>query len=49
MWRTARASVPRLLTAFGAMLPWASMAVGLYCAGIWTFLQPMQMRGMVMH
>jgi len=49
MWRTARASVPRVLTAFGAMLPWASMAVGLYCAGIWTFLQPMQMRGMVMH
>jgi cytochrome c oxidase assembly factor CtaG len=49
MWRTARSSFPRALTALGAMLPWASLAVGLYCTGIWTFLQPMQMRGMVMH
>jgi len=48
MWRTARASVPRPITALGAMLPWAGVAVGLYCAGIWTFLQPMQMRGMMM-
>jgi hypothetical protein len=49
MWRTARGSVPRPIMALGAMLPWAGMAVGLYCVGIWTFLQPMQMRGMMMH
>ncbi len=49
MWRTARTSLPRAKTALGAMLPWAGMAVGLYCVGIWTFLQPMQMRGMMMH
>ena len=49
MWRTARTSIPRAMTALGAMLPWAGMAVALYCVGIWTFLQPMQMRGMMMH
>src|SRR5262249_42269407 len=41
MWRTART--------WSAMLPWASAAVGLYGIGIWIFLQPMQMRGMMMH
>jgi cytochrome c oxidase assembly factor CtaG/polyferredoxin len=29
------------------LLPWAALAVALYAAGIWIFLQPMQMRGMV--
>ncbi len=28
-------------------LPWAVLAVGLWCAGAWIVLQPMQMRGMV--
>jgi len=44
MWRTVRASA----AAPAAMLPWASLAVGLYGAGVWIFLQPMQMRGMMM-
>jgi hypothetical protein len=26
---------------------WAVIAVGLYVTGVWVFLQPMQMRGMV--
>ncbi len=30
-----------------ALLPWASVASSLYAAGVWTLLQPMQMRGMV--
>ena len=44
MWRTVRASA----AAPAAMLPWAGLAVGLYGAGVWIFLQPMQMRGMMM-
>jgi len=28
------------------MAPWGSVAVFLYAFGIWTCLQPMQMRGM---
>ena len=30
-----------------ALLPWGSVAVLLYAAGVWILLQPMQMRGMV--
>ena len=44
MWRIVRAS----RAAVAAMLPWAAVAVGLYGTGIWIFLQPMQMRGMMM-
>jgi cytochrome c oxidase assembly factor CtaG/polyferredoxin len=43
MWRTVRTSNA------AAMIPWAAVAVGLYGTGIWIFLQPMQMRGMMMH
>jgi hypothetical protein len=43
MWRTVRTSNA------AAMIPWAAAAVGLYGSGIWIFLQPMQMRGMMVH
>ena len=45
-WRIARVHAPKLRSAFGVMAPWSSVAVSLYAFGIWTFLQPMQMRGM---
>jgi len=42
---------PRLPGSIGArarvLLPWATIAIALYIAGIWILLQPMQMRGMV--
>ncbi len=38
-WRVAPR--PRLLA------PWAALAVALWMGGVWTFLQPMAMRGMV--
>jgi len=45
-WRIARDQASRLRSAFGVMAPWGSVAVSLYAFGIWTCLQPMQMRGM---
>ncbi len=44
-WRIARVYAPRLRTAFRVMAPWGSVAVALYLFGVWTCLQPMQMRG----
>jgi hypothetical protein len=44
-WRIARVYAPRLRTAFRVMAPWGAMAVALYSFGVWTCLQPMQMRG----
>jgi hypothetical protein len=43
-WRVARVYAPRLRLAFRIMAPWSSVAVGLYLFGVWTCLQPMQMR-----
>jgi cytochrome c oxidase assembly factor CtaG/NAD-dependent dihydropyrimidine dehydrogenase PreA subunit len=31
-----------------SVLPWCLLATGLYAAGVWVLLQPMQMRGMMM-
>jgi len=45
-WRISRVYAPRLRLALGVMVPWASVAVGLYLFGVWTCLQPMQMRGL---
>ena len=45
-WRIARVHASKLRLAFGVMAPWGSVAVSLYAFGIWTCLQPMQMRGM---
>jgi cytochrome c oxidase assembly factor CtaG/ferredoxin len=47
-WRMAsrfRLSFARRL---GLLAPWAALASGLYSVGVWTFFQPMQMRGMMM-
>jgi len=48
-WRIASAAVTRARAAFALAAPWAIIAVALYLGGVWTFLQPMQMRGMMMH
>jgi hypothetical protein len=45
-WRIARVYAPRLRLAFNVMAPWGGVAVGLYLFGVWTCLQPMQMRGL---
>src|SRR5262249_11804539 len=45
-WRVARLYAPRLRSAFHVMAPWGVVAMSLYLFGIWTFLQPMQMRGL---
>jgi hypothetical protein len=45
-WRVARISAPKLRLAFRIMAPWSSVAIGLYMFGVWTCLQPMQMRGL---
>jgi ferredoxin len=45
-WRVARVYAPRLRSAFHVMAPWGIVAVSLYSFGIWTCLQPMQMRGL---
>jgi len=45
-WRVARVYSPKLRTAFRIMAPWGSVAAGLYCFGVWTCLQAMQMRGL---
>jgi hypothetical protein len=45
-WRVAREYAPRLRLAFRVVAPWSTVAVVLYGFGIWTCLQPMQMRGL---
>jgi hypothetical protein len=45
-WRIARIQASKLRSAFGVMAPWGSVAIALYAFGIWTCLQPMQMRGL---
>ena len=45
-WRVARMYAPKLRLAFRVLAPWGSVAVGLYLFGLWTCLQPMQMRGL---
>jgi hypothetical protein len=46
-WRVAMQSAGRVRAALGLLAPWASVACGLYAAGVWILLQPMQMRGML--
>ncbi len=48
-WRIATRCVRRAPRALGLMMPWASVAIALYVAGLWIITQPMQMRGMLMH
>jgi hypothetical protein len=46
-WRIARSYAKRAQEGLRLAAPWAVVAALLYAAGIWIFLQPMQMRGMV--
>jgi cytochrome c oxidase assembly factor CtaG len=41
-WRIANQYASRAI-----IVPWATLACGLYAAGVWILLQPMQMRGML--
>ncbi len=46
-WRIARSYAKRAQDGLLLLAPWAVVAALLYAAGVWIFLQPMQMRGMV--
>ena len=46
-WRIVRGAGAGLRLARGPLVPWVTVAVSLYAVGVWTFLQPMAMRGMV--
>jgi len=46
-WRIARLYAPKLQPAFRVMAPWSGVAIALYLFGVWTCLQPMQMRGLL--
>ena len=46
-WRLARIYAPRARDAICLLAPWAGLATVLFGFGIWIFLQPMQMRGLV--
>lgn len=48
-WRLALSRTKHGKRAFGMFAPWGTVAIALYAAGIWILLQPMQMRGMMMH
>ena len=44
-WRVAVQSTERVRRALDVVAPWAALSCGLYAAGVWILLQPMQMRG----
>jgi hypothetical protein len=44
-WRVAVQSTERVRRALELVAPWAALSCGLYAAGVWILLQPMQMRG----
>ncbi len=46
-WRIMRPAPARSGASVGLRVSWAGLALVLYASGVWTFLQPMQMRGMV--
>ena len=46
-WRVAKAYTPRARDALCLLAPWVGVATILFGFGIWIFLQPMQMRGVV--
>lgn len=48
-WRIACGYRPSGRRALGLLLPWASLATALWVAGVWILLQPMEMRGMMVH
>jgi cytochrome c oxidase assembly factor CtaG/ferredoxin len=46
-WRIAREYAPGVQAAFRSLVLCACVALALYASGVWIFLQPMQMRGMI--
>jgi hypothetical protein len=46
-WRIAHRHAPQFRSVLGVFAPWGALAVGLFGAGVWISLQPMQMRGMM--
>lgn len=48
-WRVSRRFANRTGIALRLLIPWASLAAALYIVGVWIVLQPMQMRGMMIH
>jgi cytochrome c oxidase assembly factor CtaG/polyferredoxin len=46
-WRIAQSYTREIGNVLRLWTPWASLVAGLYAAGIWFVLQPMQMRGML--
>jgi len=46
-WRISGQTASRLRLA--SFLPWGLLGTALYLAGVWIILQPMEMRGMMMH
>ena len=46
-WRIAQSYRKKTGGVLLLWTPWASLVAGLYACGIWIFLQPMQMRGMM--
>jgi hypothetical protein len=46
-WRIAQTYTKKIGDVLLLWTPWASLVAGLYAGGIWVFLQPMQMRGMM--
>jgi hypothetical protein len=46
-WRIAREHARKLPSALKLLAPWVVVAIALYAIGVWIFLQPMQMRGLM--
>jgi hypothetical protein len=46
-WRIALAYAPRARLAVRLFAPWGAVATALYAVGVWIFLQPMEMRGLL--
>ncbi len=48
-WRISSRLTAPTRRATALFVPWAALACSLYYLGVWILLQPMQMRGMMMH
>jgi hypothetical protein len=46
-WRIAKQYAGQAGKALALLTPWAGVSCGLFAAGVWILLQPMQMRGML--
>ena len=49
VWRIAGQVAPEARRALGLVGPWAGLATALWLAGVWILLQPMEMRGAMVH